>query len=143
MASGVYGQTLLDALDATGLAIDLTDDTNNKLHLVDEAATIDFDDTTPYFTGAQSEFSNRETAVSSQALDNQSWSISGGTATWDSDDEVFASVTATARYSVIFDDGETNDNMIILHDFGQEYNSTSGNFTVSWNTYIMSVDYTP
>ena len=144
-ASGFYGQTLLDALDTTGLAIDLLDNTNNYLSLITNSATPNFDDTTPYFTAGGTEKDNEASGITAggQALESQTWSISGGTATWDSAAEVFSGVTVTARASVIYDNGETNDNLIILHDFTQDYSSTSGDFTVSWNTYIMSIDYTP
>jgi hypothetical protein len=55
----------------------------------------------------------------------------------DAADVTWASSTITARYAVVYDDaGATNSQKVLLGyvDFGSDQSSTSGNFTVTWDS---------
>lgn len=55
----------------------------------------------------------------------------------DAADVTWASSTITARYAVIYDDaGATNSQKALLGyvDFGSDQSSTSGNFTITWDS---------
>lgn len=55
----------------------------------------------------------------------------------DAGDVTWASSTITARYAVIYDDaGATNSQKALLGyvDFGSDQSSTSGNFTITWDS---------
>jgi hypothetical protein len=55
----------------------------------------------------------------------------------DAGDVTWASSTITARYAVIYDDaGATNSQKVLLGyvDFGSDQSSTSGNFTITWDS---------
>lgn len=51
----------------------------------------------------------------------------------DADDVVWSNSTLTARYAVIYDDTLANKDLIMLIDFGQNYSSTNGPFTISFH----------
>lgn len=57
----------------------------------------------------------------------------GATTYLDADDTTWSSSSITARYAVLVDDTLTNDDLICCFDFGQDYTSTNGNFTIQWN----------
>lgn len=148
-ASGFYGQSFIDALDASALGINLADDTNNKLSLITNSATPDFSDTTPRYQSGGSEFDNAASGVTPAALASQTVTLgspAAGQFKWDASDWSQASSTITnARASVIYDDGETNDDLIVLHDFGADYSTSNGTFTVQWHATngIAYFDFTP
>lgn len=55
----------------------------------------------------------------------------------DAADVTWASSTITARYAVVYDDaGATNSQKVLLGyvDFGSDQSSTSGNFTITWDS---------
>jgi hypothetical protein len=55
----------------------------------------------------------------------------------DAADVTWASSTITARYAVIYSDaGATNSQKVLLGyvDFGSDQSSTSGNFTITWDS---------
>lgn len=55
----------------------------------------------------------------------------------DAADVTWPSSTVTARYAVIYDDaGATNSQKVLLGyvDFGSDQSSTSGNFTITWDS---------
>lgn len=55
----------------------------------------------------------------------------------DAADVTWASSTITARYAVVYDDaGATNAQKVLLGyvDFGSDQSSTSGNFTITWDS---------
>ena len=55
-------------------------------------------------------------------------------ATFDADDVTWASSTITARYAVLYDDTLTNDDLVAIFDFGSDQSSSSGNFTLQFNS---------
>jgi hypothetical protein len=148
-ASGVYGQTLLDTLDASALAINLVDNTNNFHAMITDSATPDFSDTTPYFQAGGQEKDNEVSGTGytagGKAAASQTATISTGTLTWDAADTAWTSSTiSNAMAAVIYDNGETNDDLILLSDFVTAASSSSGTFTIQWHANgIMTIDYTP
>jgi hypothetical protein len=60
--------------------------------------------------------------------------------TLDADDVEWADSTITARYAVLYDDGATDDPLILYIDFGEDKESVADSFKVVWNalgiTYI-------
>lgn len=53
-------------------------------------------------------------------------------ASFDAADVTWSSSTITARYAVIYNVTKSNE-LIACFDFGQNYSSSNGNFTISWH----------
>jgi hypothetical protein len=53
-------------------------------------------------------------------------------AVFDADDVTWSSSTITAKYAVLYDVTQGT-NLIACFDFGSDYSSSNGNFTVQWN----------
>lgn len=72
-----------------------------------------------------------------KALENKTIGYTAGTNVikLDADDVVWTSATITAAYAIIYDDTPATDKPIIGYvDFGESLVSSSGTFTVAWNT---------
>lgn len=54
-------------------------------------------------------------------------------ASFDADDVTWASSTITAYYAVLYDNTLLSKDLICCFDFGQNYSSSNGNFTVQWH----------
>ena len=52
---------------------------------------------------------------------------------FDADDVTWASSTITARFAVLYDNTLNSKDLICAIDFGQDYSSSSGNFTIQWH----------
>lgn len=97
-----------------------------KLALYTSSATLGAG-TTVYVTTGQSSGTNY--SAGGQALTNVTPALSGSTAVCDFADEVFSTVTVTARGCLIYN--STNSNKAICAvDFGGDKASTAGDFTV-------------
>jgi len=53
----------------------------------------------------------------------------------DADDVTWSSSTITARYAVVYEDtGTPSTSPLLLYvDFGQDFSTSGGNFTITWN----------
>ena len=141
MASGLYGITFLNALKNT-LALDLDSDTL-KVMLVTSSYTPDFG--AHDFKGdVTNEVSGTNYTSGGATLGSVTLTQTGGTIKFDAADTAWASSTITARGAVIYDDTLTNDPLIAYIDFGADYSSSNGTFTIAWNASgIFTIDLTP
>ena len=142
MASGLYGITFLNALKNT-LALDLDSDTI-KIMLVTSSYTPDFG--AHDFKGdVSNEVSGTNYTAGGNTLSSLALTQTGGTIKFDAADTSWSSATITdARGAVIYDDSLTDDPLIAYIDFGANYSSTNGTFTIAFNAGgIFTIDLTP
>ena len=84
--------------------------------------------TTAYTTS--NEVSGTNYTAKGNALTNVTPTASGTTAITDFADELFGTVTLTARGALIFNDSATGDPAVCVLDFGADKSASSGDFTV-------------
>lgn len=51
---------------------------------------------------------------------------------FDADDVTWAASTITARYAALYDNTLTTKDLLCVFDFGANYSSSAGNFTIQW-----------
>lgn len=143
-ASGLFVPTFLDVLDATQLAVNTGSDTF-KCAMVTNSATPDFDTHDHWSDLSGQEVSGTGYTAGGVALTSVTLTGSSGTITFDAADASWASSTISdARAAVVYDDTLTNDPLIALIDFGADYSSSNGTFTITWNASgIWTLDLTP
>ena len=142
MASGLYGKTFLNSLNNSH-ALDLDNDTI-KIMLVTSSYTPDFgahdfkDDVT-------NEVSGTGYTAGGNTLGSVTLTQTGGTITFDAADTSWSSSTITAaRGAVIYDDTVASDPLIAYIDFGSDFSSANGTFTIAFNAGgIFTIDLTP
>ena len=150
--SGLYVANMIDVLDATQLAIDLSL-TSHKLSLLSNSATPNFDTDvtwnstnevfgTGWVTGG--------VALSAAAAGGTSTvptlTISPtGTAMYDMNDVAVASTTLTnARAVRLYADALAGDNLIVLVNFGADFSTSNGTFGIQWAAAgVFTIDLTP
>ena len=142
MASGLYGITFLNALKNT-LALDLDSDTI-KIMLVTSSYTPDFG-AHDFKADVTNEVSGTNYTAGGNTLSSLALTQTGGTIKFDAADTSWSSATITdARGAVIYDDSLTDDPLIAYIDFGANYSSTNGTFTIAFNAGgIFTIDLTP
>jgi len=142
MASGLYGISFLNALKNT-LALDLDSDTI-KIMLVTSSYTPDFG--AHDFKGdVSNEVSGTNYTAGGNTLSSVALTQTGGTIKFDAADTSWSSATITnARGAVIYDDTLTDDPLIAYIDFGADFSSSNGTFTIAFNASgIFTIDLTP
>lgn len=97
-----------------------------KLALYTSSATLGAG-TTVYVTTGQSSGTNY--SAGGQALTNVTPALSGSTAVCDFADEVFSTVTVTARGCLLYNSTNSNKALCAI-DFGGDKTATAGDFTV-------------
>tara|TARA_R100000458_G_scaffold46701_1_gene45262 strand:- start:680 stop:1108 length:429 start_codon:yes stop_codon:yes gene_type:complete len=142
MASGLYGITFLNALKNT-LALDLDSDTI-KIMLVTSSYTPDFG-AHDFKADVTNEVSGTNYTAGGNTLSSLALTQTGGTIKFDAADTSWSSATITdARGAVIYDDSLTDDPLIAYIDFGANYSSSNGTFTIAFNAGgIFTIDLTP
>jgi hypothetical protein len=142
MASGLYGITFLNALKNT-LALDLDSDTI-KIMLVTSSYTPDFG-AHDFKADVSNEVSGTNYTAGGNTLSSLALTQTGGTIKFDAADTSWSSATITdARGAVIYDDSLTDDPLIAYIDFGANYSSSNGTFTIAFNAGgIFTIDLTP
>lgn len=101
-----------------------------KIALYSSAANLD-STTTAYTTS--SEVTGTGYTAGGQNLDSATITLSGTTAFVDFADEVFSSVTLTARGALIYNSSKANRAIAVL-DFGEDKGVTAGDFTIVFPT---------
>lgn len=143
MASGVFGPTIRDVFDASQLAVNFDSDTF-KMELVTNTYTPDFN-----AHDQEADITNEVTGTNIPAggatMSGETWTISGGVATFDATDTVWSSATGSGiRGRVVYDDTITGDPLILATTFGSDYAVTAGTLTVQENASgLWTFDYTP
>jgi hypothetical protein len=154
-ASGLVIPTWLDALDATQIALDLSLATH-KLALFSNSITPDFDADTAY---GVSPYDANEVYGTGWAQGGVALSAAGsgggstspaitsgsGNIKYDMDDVVVAATTLTnARGVLLYADALAGDNGICFINFGADYSTVAGTFTITWNASgVFYIDMTP
>jgi hypothetical protein len=134
MASKLYGNFLLKALNKE---VDFDSDTI-KVALVSSSYTPDqdahdyFNDVSSYEVTGTGYTAGGATLASKTATYDSATNV----VILDAADTTWASSTITARYAVIYDSTGTSSTSPLIGyvDFGSDQSSTSGNFTITWDS---------
>lgn len=146
-ASGLFVPTWIDILDTTQLAVDLDLETH-KVAMFTNSITPNFSSDTAYGVTPYdaNEVSGTGYSASGTALTSTAVSESPtGTLMWDAADTAWTSSTiSNARCALIYADALAGNNAIVLVNFGGDYSTTAGTFTIQWAAGgILTIDLTP
>ena len=143
-ASGLFLPTFLDVLDATQLAVNTGSDTF-KCGMVTNSSTPDFDTHDHWSDLSGNEVSGTGYTAGGVAMTSVALTGASGTITFDAADVSWTSSTINdARAAVVYDDTLTNDPLVCLVNFGSDYSSANGTFTITWSgSGIWTLDLTP
>lgn len=143
-ASGLYVLTFIDLLDTTGLVINL-DLTTHKVAMYNNTETPNFETETGYV--ATNEVSGTNYTAGGKDLTGLAPAVSNvaGTLKYDMGDISWASSSiSNARGSKLYADALVGNNLIVAHNFGADYSTTNGTFTIQWNASgVFTIDLTP
>jgi hypothetical protein len=146
-ASGLFVLTFIDVLDTTQLALDLDLETH-KVAMFTNSITPNFSTDTafgaaPYNANEVSGtgYTAGGTVLTSTALSESP----SGTIMYDAADTSWTTSTITnARCALIYADALAGNNAICLVNFGADYSTSAGTFTIQWAaTGIFTWDVTP
>lgn len=145
-ASGLYCATFLDVLDTTQLALDLDLETH-KVAMFTNSITPDFTNDTAYGVSPYdvNEVSGTGYSAGGNALTGTTTAKASGAISFDATDASWTVSTITnARCALIYADALAGNNAICLVNFGADYSTVAGTFTIQWNASgIFSIDLTP
>jgi hypothetical protein len=146
-ASGFLVPTWIDLLDTTQLAIDLDLETH-RVAMFTNSITPNFSSDTAYGVAPYdaNEVSGAGYTAGGELLTTTAVSESpAGTIMWDAADVAWAASTITnARGALIYADALAGNNGIVLVNFGGDYSTVAGTFTIAWAaTGILTLDVTP
>lgn len=147
--SGLFVATIIDILDATQLAVDLSS-TANKWALYGTGVTPDYDASAAnaaYGAGAWTSGETSGTGYTSGGIAVASPTLTGssGVVTYDQADLSWSSSTLTGvGGALLYADGLTGNNAICAIDFGGSYSTSSGTLSVVWNAAgVFTLDLVP
>lgn len=152
-ASGLFYPTFRDILDTTQLAVDLDLETH-KVAMFKNTITPNFSTDTafgvsPYTSPGDPEVSGTNYTAGGKAMTGTAVSESPtGSLMWDADDVSWTSSTITnARCALVYADYLASvvvDAAICLVNFGADYSTSSGTFTIQWaSAGLFAIDLTP
>lgn len=146
-ASGLFVATFVDVLDATQLALDLDLETH-KVAMFTNSITPNFSTDTAYGVAPYNanEVSGTGYSAGGVALTITALSESpAGTIMYDAADVSWSTSTITAaRGALLYADALAGNNAILLVNFGADYSTSAGTFTIQWaTTGIFTWDLTP
>jgi hypothetical protein len=142
-ASGLYVLNWIDILDATQLAIDLSL-TTHKIAMYNNTETPNFSTEVGY--AVTNEVSGTGYTAGGQVVVSPTVTESpAGSLMYDLGDQVWASPTSvTARGAKLYADALAGNNLIVGINFGSDFTSTAGTFTIQWAaTGVFAIDLTP
>jgi hypothetical protein len=145
--SGLFLPTWIDILDTTQLAVDLDLETH-KVAMFTNTITPNFSTDTAYAAAPYNanEVSGTGYTSGGTALTTTTVTESPtGTLKWDADDASWSTSTITnARCGLCYADALAGNNAIVLINFGADYSTTAGTFTIQWASGgIFTIDLTP
>lgn len=144
-ASGLYCDSFKKALDGT-IALDL-DLTTHKVAMYTNSLTPDFTNDTGYSAApyTSNEVSGTGYSAGGATLSGTSLAKASGNLTFDANDASWSSSTiSNARGAYIYADALASKNGICLVNFGADYSTSSGTFTIQWSgSGIFVLDLTP
>jgi hypothetical protein len=136
MSSGIYGQTLLSALENT-YALDLSSGADSiKWQFVNDTETPNFNDTTPIEADIANEVTGTGYTSGGEVLAGSAATLVTQYVKFDGTDVSLATTTLSNVEGVIgFDDTIASpvDPLLWATDFGQSYTTTAGTFAITWN----------
>lgn len=146
-ASGLFFPTFRDILDTTQLGVNLDLETH-KVALFSNSITPNFSTDTAYGAAPYNanEVSGTGWASGGVALTGTAVDESPtGTLRWDAADVSETGTTLTnARCALIYADALAGNNAIVLVNFGADYSTVAGTFTIQWASGgIFTIDLTP
>jgi hypothetical protein len=146
-ASGLFVANFIDILDGTQLAIDLSL-TTNKVALFTNSITPNFSTDTGYGASPYdaNEISGTGYTAGGAAVASPTITESPtGTLKFDLSDSAWTTSTITnARCSLLYADALSGNNAICLVNFGADYSTSAGTFTIQWPSGGMfTIDLTP
>jgi hypothetical protein len=133
MASGLFVLTFRDALDTSGLAIDLLSE-SHRIALVTNTYTPNFDTHDAY-----ADITNELPTAGGYTLGGKlltglvpTWGLgAAGQLKYDlTTDQSWASASFTARGAVYYADALTNNDLIVAQTFGADFTATNGTFSI-------------
>jgi hypothetical protein len=134
MASKLYGQFLLKALNKE---VDYDTDTI-KVALVSSSYTPDQDAHVYFSSVSANEVTGTGYTAGGATLTSKTvtYDSANNVIILDAADTTWASSTITARYAVVYDSTGTSSTSPLIGyvDFGSDQSSTSGNFTITWDS---------
>lgn len=132
-AAGVYGITLRDALKNV-IALDLTAATH-KVAMYTNTLTPNFNTDASY--SATNEVTGTGYTAGGTLLVTPTLVVASRVMTFDAADTAWASSTiSNARGAIVYADAlstPTADPLIVALDFGSDYSTVSGTFTIQWS----------
>lgn len=145
--SGLFVPTWMDILDTTQLAIDLDLETH-KVAMFTNTITPNFSTDTAYGVAPYNanEVSGTGYTAGGALLTSTTVSESPtGTIMWDAADTSWTTSTITnARCALAYADALAGNNAIVLINFGADYSTVAGTFTIQWAAGgILTLDVTP
>lgn len=145
--SGLFIPTFMDAFDTTQLALDLDLDTH-RVAMFTNSLTPSFSTSTAYGVApfnANEVSGTGYTAGGTLLLGTAITESPTGTLMWDATDTAWATSTITAaRGALIYADALAGNNAICLINFGADYSTNAGTFTIAYaSTGIFAWDLTP
>jgi hypothetical protein len=145
--SGLFVPTWLDILDTTQLAIDLDLETH-KVAMFTNTITPNFSTDTAYGVAPYNanEVSGTGYTAGGAAVTTTTVTESPtGTLMWDAADTSWTTSTITnARCALAYADALAGNNAIVLVNFGADYSTVAGTFTIQWAAGgIFTIDLTP
>jgi hypothetical protein len=146
-ASGLFVLTFMDVLDTTQLALDLDLETH-KVSMFTNSITPSFSADTAYGVSPYNANEVSGTGYTSGGVALTSTALSEsptGTLMWDAADSSWSTSTITnARCALIYADALAGNNAIVLVNFGADYSTSAGTFTIQWPAGgIFTLDLTP
>jgi hypothetical protein len=145
--SGLFTATMVDVLDATQLAVDLSAATN-RCAMFTNSITPNFD-ANPAAYGVGQYAANEVLGVgytaAGELLTGQTLVASSGVITYDANDVDWAASTITsARCALLYCDALAGNNAYVLVSFGGDYSNLNGLFRIQWNASgIFTLDLVP
>lgn len=128
-ASGLYGITLRDVLDATALAVNIDSD-SFKLALVTDTHTPDFN-AHDFYADLTNEVSGTGYTAGGAVTASETIAVSGGFVTIDFADVAWTTATfSSVRAGIWYDDTLASDPLICSNTFGADFSVTAGTLTV-------------
>lgn len=146
--SGLFLPTWIDILDASQIAVNLDSETNIKVAMFTNSVTPNFSTDTAYAAAPYN--ANEVTGTGYTAGGNvlTSTTVSespSGTLMFDAADSSWTTSTiSNARCALVYDNSLTPKAAIVLVNFGADYSTTAGTFTIQWASGgIFNIDLTP
>lgn len=146
-ASGLFFPTWRDILDTTQLAVDLDLETH-RVAMFTNTITPNFSTDTAYGVApynanevSGTNYTAGGALLTSTVVDESPT----GTLRWDAADVSWASSTITnARCALVYADALGGNNAIVLVNFGADYSTSNGTFTIQWAAGgVLTIDLTP